>query len=259
MKLLVCIPFLSCRGQYLANTIRSYERHTDCDWQLSLVTDAPSAGEGWNRCAEQGLEWWPDATHLHFSNDDVAVGPHWLPPMVEATDAGCIPCMRIEPASRHMPEEHYEEHPTLPYEEHPVPRDKVAYFFAGHDYEQPAEDWAEVPHGNLPFCTTEQWREVGPFPPMHYGTDCFFYKRAKALGYRSVARQEAVAFNYNAQPGRSKGDWTEQDFLDFDGIIAQTAYERGDLPITEAHPLRLTPEGLAAARKWRHQHEEAGG
>src|ERR1039458_10907421 len=103
-----------------------------------------------------------------------------------------------------MPEEHYEEHPTLPYEEHPVPRDKVAYFFAGHDYEQPAEDWAEVPHGNLPFCTTEQWREVGPFPPMHYGTDCFFYKRAKALGYRSVARQEAVAFNYNAQPGRSK-------------------------------------------------------
>jgi CDP-paratose 2-epimerase len=48
MKLLVCIPFLSCRGQYLANTIRSYERHTDCDWQLSLVTDAPSAGAVYN-------------------------------------------------------------------------------------------------------------------------------------------------------------------------------------------------------------------
>lgn len=259
MKILVCIPHVPGRGPYLANAVMGYDRYTpEGQWVLSIVEDAKSAGEGWNRCAEQGLEWWSDATHIHFSNDDVVPASDWWRQLVEATDEGYLPAPRIEPAGGHCPEQIFQTHPPMP-PAYPMQRDKMAYFYSDLQENQPTEDWTPVPHGNLPFCTVDQWREIGPFPLAHYGTDGYFYNRGRALGYEVVARTGSVFYNFNANIGRHRGDWTEQDFLDFDGIFGVPAYERGEIPIDQEHPLRETAEGLAMVREWRQRHVEAGG
>lgn len=254
MSVLICVPTLSGREPYLVNAIRSIAERTPEDWNISLVRDAPSAGVGWNRCAER-LCFYPETEYLWFANDDICVATGWLPPLIEAVQQGCVPAMRIEPAGGHIGDEIiFQTHPPMAPDYYPVPRNKMAYFYSDLQENQPQEDWKEVPHGNLPFCSVEQWREIGEFPPFHYGSDTWFYHRARRIGCPVVARLDSVAFNYNANIGRSKGDWTEQDFLDFDGIVALPAYLSGELEPHEEHPQRLTPEGLTRVREWRAEH-----
>jgi hypothetical protein len=256
-SILVCIPHVRGRYAYLANCARSYDRYSrDVEINLSIVDDAKSAGEGWQRCVEQGLQWFPQTTHVHFSNDDITVARGWWEPLVEACDAGKVPAVRVEPAGGHCTVELFQTHPALPPDyEHGVPRDKVAYFFAGLPEDQPTEDWQVIDHGNLPFCSVEQWQKIGPFPPFHYGSDRYFSEMARRAGYETVARLDSVCYNYNANIGRHRGDWTEIDFADFDGIFATEAYLAGELDPATPHPLRETPEGLEWVRTWRSTHE----
>ena len=261
MSTLVCIPTLSGREPYLVNAIRGIAERTDLPWNISLVRDAPSAGEGWNRCAER-IELYPDTTHLFFFNDDTVVATGWLPLMIEAADRGFIPAPRIEPAGGHLTVQHFETHPPMPPDYFPVPRDKMAYFYADIPEKQPKNDWDESLTTNLPFCTREQWERIGPFPPFHYGSDVWFSDRARKLGYRTVARMDAVVFNYNANIGRSKTlegvEWTEQMWLDYDGVFALPKYLTGSLDQTEVDPLRGTPEGAELVKDWRRRHLEEG-
>lgn len=261
-SVLICIPTVPGRQAMLVTCIRSYEQRTNpsiktkpLEMNFSVVHDARSAGEGWQRCVEQGLAWWPQTTHVHFSNDDVCVADWWLDPLVEACDEGTLPAMRIEPAGGHCQEEIFQTHPPLPLRERDVPRNEVAYFFAGLPEEQPTVDKTEVDHGNLPFCSVEQWRQIGPFPPIHYGTDRWFAERGRARGWPTVARLSSVAYNYNVNIGRHRGDWEEQDFAAFDGVFALPAYLEGVLEPSEPHPLRETTEGLRWVRDWRKAHE----
>ena len=256
-SILVCVPTVPGRQVFLANCARSYERGTYNPFNLSIVYDARSAGEGWQRCVEQGLEWWPETTHVHFANDDICVARGWDAPLVEACDRRMLPAMRVEPAGGHIVEQLFDTHPVMPpdYPLGMVPRDKVAYFFAGKPEEQPTQDWERVYHGNLPFCSVEQWREFGPYPPIHYGTDRWISEIARDAGVETVARLDSVAFNYNANIGRHRGTWEEQDFAAFDGIFALPAYLAGILSPYEPHPLRETVEGLAMVRDWRAAHE----
>jgi hypothetical protein len=250
----VCIPTVSGREQALVNAIRSIAKYTESDWNVSLVRDAPSAGVGWNLCADK-LEYYPDTTHLFFFNDDATVFRGWLPPMVEACDRGMIPAPRVEPAGGHCTEQIFQTHPPMPPDEYPVPRDKNAYWYADHAENQPQEDWAPVPTSNMPFCSVEQWRNIGVFPPIHYGSDCWFAHRARECGYPVVARMDAVIANFNINCGRHKVidgvEYNEQSYLDYDGVFALPKYLRGELKPTEADPLRETPEGLRIAQEWR--------
>lgn len=276
ISVLVCIPTVPGRQPYLANCARGYERGTPrllggvfpgetlpcrfsdtVEVNLSVVHDASSAGEGWQRCVDQGLDWWPRTTHIHFSNDDVVPAYGWLPPLVEATDSGRVPAVRVEPAGGHVEEQIFQTHPPMPPAlfGHAVRHDPAGYFFAGLPEEQPTEDWEPVGHGNLPFCSVEQWHEIGPFPPIHYGSDRWFAERASGAGYDTVARQDSVFFNYNANIGRHRGSWTEVDFMDFDGIFGLPAYLSGALDPGQEHPLRETEEGLRWVRAWRELHE----
>lgn len=250
-QILVCIPTVSGREQYLVNAIRSICDRTNADFNISLVHDAPSAGVGWNRCAAR-LPRYPETTHLFFFNDDAMVAWAWDIPLIEACAKDCVPAVRVEPAGGHIGYEDVD--PQAPERVPAIPnkRDKMAYFYSDLPERQPTEDWTEVPHGNMPFCSVEQWHSIGEFPPFHFGTDCWFAERAALHGWPTVARLDSVVFNYNAQPGRSHGGWTEQDFLDFDGLVALPAYRSGALASDEPHPLRLTDEGLNLVRTWRH-------
>ena len=254
-SVLVCIPHCSGREQYLINAVRSIAERTDGDWNISLVRDAPSAGVGWNLCADK-LEFYPETTHLFFFNDDTTVFRGWLAPMVEACDRGMIPAPRVEPAGGHIRDRQiFQTHPPMTPDEYPVPRDPNAYWYADIPSKQPTEDWTPIPHSNLPFCSVEQWRNIGKFVPIHYGSDVWFAHRARECGYPTVARLDAVVANYNANVSRSKTvdgvEWLEQDFLDYDGVFGLPKYLRGELRPDEPDPMRLTPDGLRLARAWR--------
>lgn len=250
IRVLVCIPTLRARQPYLANCMRGYrERTPGAEVVFSIVADLPTCGVGWNATAAN-IEELRGIDYIHFSNDDVVVGEGWLAPLIEACQAGCVPAPRIEPAGVHVGEFPLCEPPMAP-SGFPPPRSPHGFFYADLPEKQPVSDWKYVPHGALPFCSVAQWREIGPFIPTHFGTDKWFYHRASALGLKIVARQGSVIYNYAPQIGRARGDWTEQDYLDFDLTVAYPMYVSGDLSVTERHPLRETPEGQRLVREWR--------
>lgn len=253
MNLLVCIPTIKGREDFVAQAIKGYhERTPEADVTVSFIEDRPTCGIGWQDAIDQGLRTaqqersaWPD--YIHFGNDDIVVAEGWLPPLVEAVEAGCVPAARMEPAGVHL-----DEDPAVsmaPAE--PPPLSEHSYFYADLPENQPRTDWATVSHASLPFCSLRQWYEIGPFIPTHFGTDKWFFERARRQGIPAVARLDSVIFNYAAQIGRSKGEWNETDIIDFDLVFAYPQYESGELDPSEEHPLRLTDAGLNMVRGWR--------
>lgn len=250
MNVLVCIPTITGREHYLHQAIRGYQQRTDANVAISIVTDQPTCGMGWQAAVEQGLRGSYKPDFIHFGNDDIVVAEGWLPPLVEAVEVTALPAPRMEPAGVHMNEDPaVSMAPPIG----PMPS-RYSYFYADLPENQPQQDWEQVDHGALPFCSLEQWEQIGPFLPIHFGTDKWFYAQAKRLGYRVVARMDSVIFNYAVQIGRDKGDWAEQDLIDFDLVFAYPEYERGDRDPTEPNTLRLTDEGLRMVRNWRRDH-----
>ena len=84
-----------------------------------MVSDADGAGAGWNLAAERGLAHF-DAQYIHFSNDDIVPATGWVEPLIEACDAGCVPCVRIEPAGGHIRDQQiFQTHPPMPPDYYP--------------------------------------------------------------------------------------------------------------------------------------------
>lgn len=251
VKVLICAPTLTGREPYLRNMKRGYlERTPGATVVFATPKDLPSCGEGWNTSARIGLQAYPDADYIHFSNDDVVPAAGWLEPLIEANRrGGFIGCSRMEPVGVALGFEPELPHPAMAPLVAP-PQSRYSYYYA--DVKQPWGDWQPVDHGSLCFCSVWTWRNViHEFLPIHFGTDKWFYLKARRHGYSIVTRTHSVIFNYAAQVGRSKGDWSEQDYLDFDLNIAYPDYLNMRLKPSERHPLRNTPEGLQAARDWR--------
>lgn len=248
-NILVCIPTLTGRERYLANCLKGYRERSGAHHVLfSIVYNAPTCGIGWQQCVNKGLVV-RGFDYIHFGNDDSVVGENWLSPLIAAAGVyDRIPASRVEPAGVHL------GHPMpdpIPMPPPGDPTSQYGYFYSDLLENQPTEDWQEVDHGGAPFCSLKQWAEIGPMIPSHFGTDKWFFHRARQLGYKVVARQRSIIYNYAAPIGRSKGEWTEQDFLDFDLTIAYPMYVSGELSPTEQHPQRLTSEGLERVREWR--------
>lgn len=260
MNLAVCIPTISGREHYLEQAIRSYRERTpeDVHVNIAIVKDRPTAGIGWQDCidmvlkaVEQGRSAKPD--FIHFSNDDIMVAEGWLEPLVETVKTeGWLPCPRMEPAGYHLGQEPAWD--MAPAEA--PPRSARSYWYADLPEKQPQEDLDFVDHGSLPFCSMLQWERIGPFLPIHFGTDKWFYLRGYKAGFAAVARMDSVIFNYAVQIGRAKEEWAELDFIDFDLMFAYPEYVSGERAPTERHPLRGTPEGLALVRDWRRKNFE---
>ena len=249
MRVLVCIPTIKGREEFLGRAVASYRerssKHTDV--YVEVVHDFPTCGQGWNAAVTRALtRLRPAPDFIHFGNDDIMVGAHWEQPLIEAAAQGFLPAPRMEPAGHHLGEEPAEAPAPLW-----VARSDRSYFFSDLPENQPKKDWAPLDHSALPFCSVGQWLKIGPFIPIHFGTDKWFYHRARLLGMKAVARMDSVVFNYATQIGRSKGEWSELDFIDFDLAIAYPLYIDGSLSFDELPPLRGTPEGLECARIWR--------
>lgn len=247
-RLLVCIPTIKGREKYLERAVWGYATRTPevAGVEFCIIRDRETCGEGWQEAIDNALESGATPDYIHFGNDDIVVGEGWFQPLAEAVERGFLPAPRLEPAGVHLGEEVAESMaPAYAEPSH------LSYWYADLPEHQPKEDFAQVDHGALPFCSLGQWRKLGPFIPIHFGTDKWFYERARQERIPVVARMTSVIFNYAAQIGRAKGDWTETDLIDFDLNIAYPLYVHGRLQPTEKHPLRLTPRGLELARKWR--------
>lgn len=253
MNLLVCIPTITGREHYFEQACRGYQnRSGDVNISISAVKDRPTCGVGWQhamdqavKTIEQGRSARPD--FIHFGNDDIVVAEGWLEPLVEAVEAGCVPAARMEPAGAHLGEE-----PAVSMAPpDPPPLSELSYWYSDLPENQPRTDWAPIDHASLPFCSMDQWEEIGPFIPIHFGTDKWFYERARRVGLPATARMDSVIFNYAVQIGRSKGDWHETDLIDFDLVFAYPQYESGNWEPDYRSPLRLTAEGLEMVRAWR--------
>lgn len=250
MRLLVCIPTIDGREEFLRRALWSYQHRTPgVDLYIQVVRNEKTCGEGWQRAVEEGLQKLrPAPDYIHFGNDDIMVADDWFPPLMEAAAKRYLPGSRMEPAGYHLGEE-----PAEAMSPSWVPPSDRSYFYADLPENQPDRDGAPLDHSALPFCSLGQWLQIGPFIPIHFGTDKWFYHRGEQVygTNRAVARMDSVIFNYAAQIGRSKGDWSELDFIDFDCNIAYPLYLDGSLQPTEKCPWRGTPEGLEAARAWR--------
>jgi hypothetical protein len=251
---LICAPTLTGREGYLRNMFHGYLERSGCAVEFACPKDLPSCGEGWNAAVEShhlnGVDF------IHFSNDDVVPAVGWENPLILEAKHGCLPACRMEPAEYRLGIERCDpSNPPMPPLPPPAP-DEHSYYYADLPENQPTHDRAILPehaHGALPFMSVEQWRELGPFIPIHFGTDKWICHRAREAGYTIRARTWSVMFNYAAPVGRTRGDWTEQDFLDFDLNIAYPLYIDGQLKPTDRHPSRGTAMGLAMARAWRRE------
>jgi hypothetical protein len=247
-RLLVCIPTIEGREKFLERAMWGYRTRTPhTDMHIEVVHDYPTCGQGWQAAVERGLSrLQPPPDFIHFGNDDIMVAEGWLPPLIDAATQGFLPASRMEPAGYHLGEEPAEA--IAPWWVKPNER---SYFYSDLPENQPKNDWAPVDHSALPFCSVGQWLKIGRFIPIHFGTDKWFYHRARQEGITAVARMDSVIFNYATQIGRQKGAWTETDIIDFDCVFAYPAYVEGRLKPEEEDPQRLTGSGLAMVRRWR--------
>lgn len=250
MSILVCIPHLTARPKHLKNCLRGYIERTESQVHIQLVYDAPSCGVGWQLAADKGLWEYKDIEYIHFSNDDIVVGHGWDAPLIEAVKQNYVPASRIEPAGVHLGDFDLEDPPMAP-DGNPPPISDHGYFYSDLQENQPTQDWEYIDHGGLPFCSVEQWGQISPFPPIHFGSDEYFYHEASRAGIGTVARQGSVIYNYCSHLGRDFGDWSQIDMMDFDCVFARPDYEMGKVGIFKNHPLRGTPEGLKLVREWR--------
>jgi hypothetical protein len=248
MRLLVCIPTITGREEFLKRAVWAYQKRTPgVEVHIEVVYNEPTCGLGWQKAVERGLSrLQPPPEYIHFGNDDIMVAEGWFFPLAEAASQGYLPGSRMEPAGYHLGEEPAEA--ISPWWVKPSER---SYFYADLPENQPKHDWAPLDHSALPFCSVGQWLKIGRFIPIHFGTDKWFYHRARECGMEAVARMDSVIFNYATQIGRQKGEWTETDIIDFDLNLAYPQYLAGGLNPVEQHPLRLTPRGLELARQWR--------
>lgn len=248
-NILVCIPTLTGREDYLRNALLGYRTRSDGHRIFPVkVWDAPSCGVGWQRCIERAhlMYPWGAIDYIHFGNDDIVVGGGWADPLIEVARDGAIGAARMELAGVAMGYD-----PLAVPEPPPMPpltaRTSRFYFYA--DINQPTADRVVIDHCSLPFMSVATWSDVGPCIPIHFGTDKWLCR--DKTNHPTVGRQESMIFNYAAGHGRNHDGWTELDFMDYDLCVAYPRYESGELNPTELPPERLTQEGLRLVQQVR--------
>lgn len=180
----VIIPTVPGREADLARTTAAYE--SELDARVYPQYGHTTVGAGWTAGVEALL-----ARHDHeraalpryvqLGNDDMPPDPGWFDPAVEAMEAGFTPCPvmcrangTIESAGSWEPDP------------------------------EPA-DWTIVDWTPLPFFRLDEWRDVGPIPPIHYYSDNWFAAASIYRAQRDIVVRSAYRFLHTwAQPGRKQ-------------------------------------------------------
>lgn len=240
MKVSVVIPTTKYRKDYLERCVAGYKRRTPDEVEIIVEEDAISCGAGWQAGAEKAT-----GDYIHLTCDDIVPDYGWLTPCVEAVRDNYVPVVKVgwgpkDLDANLMPKfgcrafhwSFFEDHKDYP------------------DWHKASTSAADYP--SLPFCSIEQWKDIGPMIPCHYATDKWFGHRAKKFAYWPVVRTEARFFHYAATSGRDQmiDGWTGLDRLTFDQNIAFPDYVSGKLSPYEYHPEAFTIKGRDMARNW---------
>lgn len=231
MSVAVVIPTIPGREEAYERSVAGYSR--DPRVMIVTVRGADCAGVGWQRGADEAAA--RGARYLHLSSDDIGpLDEGWLDTALETIEAGKLPADKL----------------TRP--------DGDSAFWGLGTGDIP--DWtpatsADNEHPACPFCTMEQWAEIGPMIPQQYGIDIWFGWRAKRLGLSIVARQGYSLYHEEESSGRdwvgSDGSrWTYEERLVFDAEVAFPLYKSGSLRPDERHQDWGTSEGRDLARRW---------
>lgn len=223
----VLLPTVRGREESLSLCMKSYmDNVPNFDIEFVTVRDR-LCGNGWQTAAERA-----SGEYLHFSNDDLAVRPGFVEPLVEIANTGNV----------------------------------AAHWFAtgGTEYngrDEGTHDLAELTTAPMPFCTRQTFFEkIGPIPALHYGCDHWFAEECVSHGVKIIGRRHSeVDHGFHETGGIGKWHvspegWYGVDMMDFDTQIAYQDYRLGLVPYNVEHPQRFTPEGLARARQWHEQH-----
>jgi hypothetical protein len=238
MMVSICIPTTKYRKHYLLRCLEGYKKRTNAEIQWLIKFNASGCGEAWQWGADKAK-----GDYIHFSNDDIVPSENWIEPCIEACEKGKVPVVGVAWGGTYGLE-------RLPLEEE---ANGFHYYEDMKDY----PDWSRAPnkdhyYPSLPFCSKEQWENIGPMIASHYGTDKWFGWRAKQAGYWPVVRTPAKFFHYTASSGRDQmiDGWTGLDRLTFDQNIAYPLYQKGELDPLEKHPEWNTIKGRNMARAW---------
>lgn len=247
MNLSVIIPTVAGREKYLDRCLRGYKERTygvEGTLEFIQVPDAETCGQAWQYGAAVAT-----GDYLHFTADDIVPGENWLPGMVGQVGQGNVPVPLVITATPEVLDE----------DDFPVrgnPLTPVSNFLERPSGPAVIEDGyvcqGESEYPSVPFCSREQWQDMGPMIAAHYGTDRWFGLRAKAAGFPNVVTHGSCFYHYAAHAGRvpKAEEWLHLDRLTFELNIAFPMYAGGQLAPHETHPLYGTPEGRQLARDW---------
>ncbi len=172
--ILVCIPTIKGRSHWFNQCRDAYLATSPKDVRISCVRDYPSCGTGWNGAVTQAFmhQGGAEVEYLHFTCDDIVPHEGWWREACQVADAGELPApMLYEPDGSRW------------------------NFFDGGPGDSP-------PFTRLPFMSRAQWDLLGPFPPIHYYSDCYASDVGNAHGM-ATRIVEGYAFTHHwAQEGR---------------------------------------------------------
>lgn len=168
--LAIIIPTVTGREAYLQTCIDTYLATLEESLvvpRIIVITDADSAGAAWNAGTKLVFDDFGAQTdYLHLTADDIEPQPGWLEAAMAVVDTGAVPAPLVVNGKGEL---------------------------------ESCGVWGRVvPNGTpvemsvLPFMAGDDWREIGPIPPIHYFCDnCVSTLLTARLG-----RQHVVCHGY---------------------------------------------------------------
>ena len=157
----IIVPTVTGREDYYERCVNAYENNTEDESEIITIKDRPTCGLAW----QDGVELADRDTHyIHFTADDLEPCIGWDHHARAVADAGNLPAPLI--------------------------------FTQDTGFEEKLGITPDGFFSRIPFCTREQWEEIGPMIPLHYFTDNWFSWRGRQVGYEIVLA-EGYAFKHH--------------------------------------------------------------
>jgi hypothetical protein len=177
----VIVPTVTGRAESLARCLDAYRKFTPTPHELIVVKDRPTCGLAW----QEGLER-ATGDYLHLTADDLEPHRWWSWWAIRTVKAGWLPCPVVKEPDGRTQSTH------------------------GISCSQgisaaPVEPLSPVGFTTVPFCSREQWDQIGPMIDLHYCTDAWVSHRGRLAGIETVAEPGYRFTHHNEPAGRGAG------------------------------------------------------
>lgn len=161
---IIC-PTIAGREQTYERCKSAYETRTAAEIEFITIYDEPACGIAWQKGVELA-----EGDYIHFTADDLEPLDGWDVEARHAANDGIMPAPLI------------------------YTRDTGQVEVLG-----------VTPDGffsRIPFCTREQWDQIGPMIPIHYYTDNWFTWKSNQLGLMTMEIPSYAFKHHWAMAGR---------------------------------------------------------